>query len=77
MLLEAPNPKDPQDYEVAKMMMEEPEKFALKAQEWAVQYAGAAPTVLDMKKWKKEPPHNKNVDGNRYVTPKLLQELDP
>ncbi len=41
MLLESPNPKDPQDAEVAKMMMEQPNEFAAKAHDWAVRYAGA------------------------------------
>lgn len=41
MLLESPNPKDPQDAEVAKMLMETPTQFALKAHEWAVKHAGA------------------------------------
>lgn len=41
MLLESPNPKDPQDAEVAKMLMETPKQFAQKAHDWAVKYAGA------------------------------------
>ncbi|KAL2263524.1 hypothetical protein VTK26DRAFT_6425 [Humicola hyalothermophila] len=41
MLLESPNPKDPQDAEVAKMMMERPNEFAQKAHDWAVRFAGA------------------------------------
>jgi ubiquitin-conjugating enzyme (huntingtin interacting protein 2) len=41
MLLESPNPKDPQDAEVAKMLMESPLLFAQKAHDWAVKYAGA------------------------------------
>jgi len=41
MLLETPNPKDPQDAEVAKMMMEHPDEFAAKAHDWAVKFAGA------------------------------------
>ncbi|KAK0652790.1 ubiquitin-conjugating enzyme/RWD-like protein [Cercophora newfieldiana] len=41
MLLESPNPKDPQDAEVAKMLMETPDEFAQKANDWAVKYAGA------------------------------------
>lgn len=41
MLLESPNPKDPQDAEVAKMMMENPRAFYNRAHEWAVKYAGA------------------------------------
>lgn len=41
MLLESPNPKDPQDAEVAKMLMESPDEFAQKANDWAAKYAGA------------------------------------
>ena len=41
MLLESPNPKDPQDAEVAKMMMEDPKYFEIMAHDWAVKYAGA------------------------------------
>ena len=41
MLLETPNPRDPQDAEVAKMMIDNPAAFAQKAHEWAVKYAGA------------------------------------
>lgn len=41
MLLEAPNPKDPQDAEVAKMMMEDHDYFESVAHDWAVKYAGA------------------------------------
>ncbi|KAL8377469.1 hypothetical protein RB595_008246 [Gaeumannomyces hyphopodioides] len=44
MLLESPNPKDPQDAEVAKMLMEDPEYFKLVAHDWAVKFAGAPRT---------------------------------
>jgi ubiquitin-conjugating enzyme (huntingtin interacting protein 2) len=54
MLLEFPNPKDPQDAEVAKMMLEHPEDYAQKAQAWAVKYAGAPRQELDLSKYKKE-----------------------
>ncbi|PNS15494.1 ubiquitin-conjugating enzyme E2-16 kDa [Sphaceloma murrayae] len=40
-LLSSPEPKDPQDAEVARMLITDPEAFVKKAQEWAVQYAGA------------------------------------
>ncbi|KAI2643745.1 ubiquitin-conjugating enzyme/RWD-like protein [Xylaria nigripes] len=40
-LFESPEPKDPQDAEVAKMMINDPEGFNKKAHEWAVIYAGA------------------------------------
>lgn len=47
MLLECPNAKDPQDAEVAKMVINEPERFALVAHEWAVKYAGAPQREID------------------------------
>ncbi|TGJ83207.1 hypothetical protein E0Z10_g5569 [Xylaria hypoxylon] len=40
-LFESPEPKDPQDAEVAKMMINDPEAFNKKAHEWSVLYAGA------------------------------------
>ncbi|KAI8624726.1 putative ubiquitin carrier protein [Xylariaceae sp. FL1651] len=40
-LFESPEPKDPQDAEVAKMMINDPEGFNKKAHEWAVIHAGA------------------------------------
>ncbi|TKX26027.1 ubiquitin-conjugating enzyme E2-3 [Elsinoe australis] len=40
-LLSSPEPKDPQDAEVARMLITDPEAFAKKAREWAIQYAGA------------------------------------
>ena len=42
-LLASPEPKDPQDAEVAAMLMNDPTKFAQKAKEWSVKYAGAKP----------------------------------
>lgn len=54
MLLEAPNPKDPQDAEVAKMLLENPSAWAQKAQNWAVQYAGAPRKDLDLSKFQKD-----------------------
>ncbi|KOS22485.1 Ubiquitin-conjugating enzyme E2 27 [Escovopsis weberi] len=35
LLLETPNPKDPQDAEVARMLLDDPERFALVAHDWA------------------------------------------
>lgn len=40
-LLSSPEPKDPQDAEVAHMLISRPEEFALVAREWAQMYAGA------------------------------------
>jgi len=40
-LLSTPEPKDPQDAQVANMMIKSPKEFERVAAEWAVQYAGA------------------------------------
>lgn len=40
-LLSSPEPKDPQDAEVAAMMLKRPEEYTHKAREWAVIHAGA------------------------------------
>jgi ubiquitin-conjugating enzyme (huntingtin interacting protein 2) len=40
-LLSTPEPKDPQDAEVASMLMNYPEKFQRKAREWAINHANA------------------------------------
>ncbi|KAA8647665.1 hypothetical protein EYZ11_007380 [Aspergillus tanneri] len=40
-LLSTPEPKDPQDAEVASMLLRKPKEFERKAQEWAYIYAGA------------------------------------
>ena len=66
MLLESPNPKDPQDAEVAKLMLANPEVFARTAHEWAVKYAGAPrhPTMT----W----PGYNNAD----VAPKRVQDAN-
>jgi ubiquitin-conjugating enzyme (huntingtin interacting protein 2) len=68
MLLENPNPKDPQDAEVAKMMLDDPEKFAIVAHDWAVKYAGATRRELDLSRYKKDTPISQMVDSSRYVT---------
>lgn len=43
-LLSSPEPKDPQDAEVATMLMNHPEQFDRVAREWAQKYAGAPKT---------------------------------
>lgn len=69
MLLEFPNPKDPQDAEVAKMLMEDPERFALMAHEWAVKYGGAPRSEVDLSKYQKagEGSTLKTDQVSRYV----------
>jgi len=67
MLLESPNPKDPQDAEVAKMMMEDPKAFALKAHDWAVKYAGAPRTELSLEQYESKQATDANKDDpSRY-----------
>ena len=48
LLLECPNPSDPQDGQVANEMKQNPVAFATRAQEWAIRYAGAPKTDLDL-----------------------------
>ncbi|KAK4153058.1 ubiquitin-conjugating enzyme/RWD-like protein [Chaetomidium leptoderma] len=66
MLLESPNPKDPQDAEVAKMMMEQPNEFAHKAHEWAVKYAGAPRREMPTHNYQSTPPPVVKNDPSRY-----------
>lgn len=44
-LLAVPEPRDPQDAEVAGMMLRDPIGFERKAKEWAVRFAGADPAA--------------------------------
>ncbi|KAF9871736.1 ubiquitin-conjugating enzyme [Colletotrichum karsti] len=67
MLLEFPNPKDPQDAEVAKMMLENPEAFARRAHEWAIRHANAPSGEFDTSKYRKEPsPKPKETSDEDY-----------
>lgn len=67
MLLESPNPKDPQDAEVAKMLMDDPESFAQKAHDWAVKFAGAPRRDMPFSSYEKEKkPEVQRDDPNRY-----------
>ncbi len=68
MLLESPNPKDPQDAEVAKMMVEDPEYFATVAHDWAVKYAGAPRRESPPGSHKRRKAEKKPDDPGRYVT---------
>lgn len=43
-LLSTPEPKDPQDAEVANMMLKKPKEFERVARTWAVSFAGASST---------------------------------
>lgn len=64
MLLEFPNPKDPQDAEVAKMLLDDPERYALMANEWAVKYASAPRQDVDLSRWQKEGQGTKSDQGD-------------
>ena len=65
MLLESPNPKDPQDAEVAKMLMEDPEAFARKANDWAVKFAGAPRQENLFNNYRKKVPDIKQDEPSR------------
>jgi hypothetical protein len=54
-LLASPEPKDPQDAEVAGMLIKNPDEFARVARIWAQKYANAPikdgePVVIDLEK---------------------------
>lgn len=67
MLLESPNPKDPQDAEVAKMMMDDPEYFAVVAHDWAVRHAGAPRRQPPPGQYVKKASEKKQEDPSRYA----------
>jgi ubiquitin-conjugating enzyme (huntingtin interacting protein 2) len=70
LLLENPNPKDPQDAEVAKLLNDNPAEFARTAHEWAVKYAGAPRRELDMSKYQKSAAvETRKPEENEYVRP--------
>ena len=50
-LLSSPEPKDPQDAEVATMLMHHPEQFERVAREWAQKYAGAPKTSAPVSRY--------------------------
>lgn len=73
MLLESPNPKDPQDAEVAKMLMEDPQAFARKAHDWAVMYAGAPRREMPLGNYQqKQVAEPKKDDPTRYACARSL-----
>lgn len=67
MLLEAPNPKDPQDAEVAKMMMDDHEYFESVAHDWAVKYAGAPRSRPSADQVQRKTKEKKEDDIQKYV----------
>jgi ubiquitin-conjugating enzyme (huntingtin interacting protein 2) len=69
MLLESPNPRDPQDAEVAKMMLENPDAFARKAHEWAVKYANAPRNDALRHNYEPAPAPAPRNDPSRYASP--------
>lgn len=72
MLLEAPNPKDPQDAEVAKMMMDDNDYFESVAHDWAVRYAGAPRVRPSPDQVQRKTKEKKEDDINRCVPAAIL-----
>ena len=66
MLLESPNPKDPQDAEVAKMMMEDAEYFKIVAHDWAVKHAGAQRMTTPPSQYSRKKAEKAPDDPSRY-----------
>ncbi|KAK1779065.1 ubiquitin-conjugating enzyme/RWD-like protein [Copromyces sp. CBS 386.78] len=67
MLLESPNPKDPQDAQVAKMLIENPKLFARTAHDWAVKYAGAPRVEAIPLKYDESSKEGSRNDATRYA----------
>ena len=65
-LLSSPEPKDPQDAEVARMLITNPREFAHVAREWAVRYAGAPEAA----------PGSSGAEGSGGVTEETLRQKD-
>ena len=74
MLLEAPNPKDPQDAEVAKMMMDDHEFFESVAHDWAVKYANAPRKQPPPDQMQRKAVQKKDDDIHRCGTPSMPEE---
>jgi ubiquitin-conjugating enzyme (huntingtin interacting protein 2) len=72
LLLESPNPKDPQDAEVAKMMMDDPAYFNVVAHDWAVKYAGAPRTMPPPGQYQKKVVEKQPDDPSRYIQNKFV-----
>jgi len=60
-LLNSPEPKDPQDAEVATMLLNHPEQFKAKARDWAVRFAGAPKVTA----WSQSPSSYSNPTASR------------
>ncbi|KAL6879878.1 ubiquitin-conjugating enzyme [Trichoderma longibrachiatum] len=79
MLLENPNPTDPQDGEVASMLLNQPERFVEMAHEWAVRHAGAPRQAnLDTSRYRSlANPTDGPVDASRYhgYRPELVEQF--
>lgn len=67
MLLQCPNPKDPQDGVVAKMMMDEPDYFDIVAHDWAVKYAGAPRTKPPAEQFQHKTKEKEQDDIAKYA----------
>lgn len=74
-MLESPEPKDPQDAQVGRQMLVEPEAWAREAHAWSKKYAGAPDTDIDFSKYRKE--EDKAVDPDVYggYSPALVQKF--
>jgi ubiquitin-conjugating enzyme (huntingtin interacting protein 2) len=78
-LLNSPEPKDPQDAEVATMLLNHPEQFKAKAREWAIRFAGApknttwsqSPASYSMSAATKSKEDDAKQEALRYVSLRL------
>ncbi|EPS35419.1 hypothetical protein H072_11229 [Dactylellina haptotyla CBS 200.50] len=73
-LLESPEPKDPQDAEVAGIMLKNPAQFEKTAREWAVRFAGA-PQIASMSSGSSESNTRNRADEVRRKQEEERQRL--
>ncbi|KAI5286535.1 hypothetical protein KEM54_006696 [Ascosphaera aggregata] len=63
-LLSTPEPRDPQDAEVAKMLLESPERYERVARSWTAKYAGG-PAVDEIEEDTSSPSSSRHAYGER------------
>lgn len=74
-LFESPEPKDPQDAEVAKMMINDREAFNNKAHDWAVRHARAPPNPKYQYVQPRTTIAPQQVDDSRYDPKKYTIDI--
>ncbi len=77
-LLSTPEPKDPQDAEVASMLMKNPEQFQRVAREWAIKHANAPKStnwenIIAQQPTKSKPKSQKTLSREEELRQQMLR----